>query len=547
MVTVEAPQQKGHITHNADFDEAQVIAFGHTPVLERNFSFISMLGLAFAILNSWTALSVSISLALPSGGPSSVIWGLVTAGICNVCLAMSLSEFLSAFPTAGGQYHWVAFVSPPKYRRILSWITGWINVGGWLALSASGGLLGSQLVVGLASLMHPNYEAQRWHQFLIYIAYSMIGFLTNAFATFILPLANKTSFCWSITGFAVICIVVLATASPDYASGKWVFGDFLNETGWPDGIAWLLGLLQGSFGLTAYDAVAHMIEEIPDAAVQGPRIMNASVWVGIGTGFIFLMVMLFVSGGEKNVTELIETTQTPLIHIFKIATKSNAGSICLTLFPLVCLVFANIGFFTASSRMTFAFARERGLPFSPFFSHVHSRLKLPLNALFLTLAVVVIFGCIFLGSTSAFNAIVSASVIALNLTYGIPVLINCLQGRKKLPPRAYTLSPFVGWLVNIVGILYVILTTVLFFFPPEIPATGSSMNYAIAAFVIWLSICTIYWFVKGHKDYDGPALQEFLQNMGIPITDDILEGADRSEFNVDRNKDGEAEKPVETA
>ena len=62
-----------------------------------------MLGLAFAILNSWTALSASLSLALPAGGPTSVIWGLVTAGICNLCLAAGLAEMLSAYPT-GNDY-----------------------------------------------------------------------------------------------------------------------------------------------------------------------------------------------------------------------------------------------------------------------------------------------------------------------------------------------------------------------------------------------------------------------------------------------------------
>ena len=56
---------------------------GHKAELNRHFSPLAMLGLAFAILNSWTALSASLSLALPSGGPTSVIWGLVTAGICK--------------------------------------------------------------------------------------------------------------------------------------------------------------------------------------------------------------------------------------------------------------------------------------------------------------------------------------------------------------------------------------------------------------------------------------------------------------------------------
>ena len=49
--------------------------------------------------------------------------------------------------------------------------------------------------------------------------------------------------------------------------------------------------------------------------------------------------------------------------------------------------------------MTYAFARDGGLPFSRIFAKVHPTLELPLNALYLTVACVVIFGCIFLGSS----------------------------------------------------------------------------------------------------------------------------------------------------
>lgn len=35
---------------------------------------------------------------------------------------------------------------------------------------------------------------------------------------------------------------------------SFVFGSFINTTGWNDGAAWLLGLLQGAFTLVAYDA-----------------------------------------------------------------------------------------------------------------------------------------------------------------------------------------------------------------------------------------------------------------------------------------------------
>lgn len=84
-------------------EDVHLAAMGHTQELKRTFSPLAMLGLAFAILNSWTALATSLSLALPSGGPTSVLWGLITAGICNLCLAASLAEFLSVWPSAGGQ------------------------------------------------------------------------------------------------------------------------------------------------------------------------------------------------------------------------------------------------------------------------------------------------------------------------------------------------------------------------------------------------------------------------------------------------------------
>ncbi|KAL5329342.1 hypothetical protein ACEPPN_002853 [Leptodophora sp. 'Broadleaf-Isolate-01'] len=318
-----------HPSPETDADAAQLAALGHKSELNRNFSPLAMLGLAFAILNSWTALAASFSLALPSGGPTSVLWGLMTAGVCNLALAISLAEFLSAYPTAGGQYHWVAVISWKPWVPLLSWITGWINVSGWIALICSGGLLGSQLIIGVISLVHSDFVPHRWHQFLIYIGYTLVAFVVNAFMTGALPIITRAAFIWSITGFVVISITVLACASPNYTSANYVFTEFINETGWPDGIAWLLGLLQGGLGLTGFDAVAHMIEEIPNAAVVGPRIMYTCVLIGVFTGFVFLMVLLFVAGQIDGPDGIIESTAGPLLQIFYNATGSKAGAICL--------------------------------------------------------------------------------------------------------------------------------------------------------------------------------------------------------------------------
>ncbi|KAL2865743.1 GABA permease GabA [Aspergillus lucknowensis] len=482
-------------------DDAQLAALGHRAELKRNFSMLSMLGLAFAILNSWTALAASLNLSISSGGCVSVVYGLITAGICNMCIAASLAEFLSAYPTAGGQYHWVAAISWERWMPILSWVTGWANVSGWLALTATGGLLGSTLLMGIVSLVYPLFEFQRWHQFLMYVGVNLIAFIINAFMNSVLPLVTKSAFIWSLTGFVVISITVLACASPDYHSGKFVFSEFINTTGWPDGVAWLLGLLQGGLGLTGFDGVAHMIEEIPNPSVVGPKIMIGCVGIGISTGLVFLIVLLFVAG---DINQVIESAATPLLQIFKNATGSNAGAICLLMFPLVCIVFAATAIMTTSSRMNYAFARDGGLPASPFFSKVHPKLNVPLNGLYLTNALVIIFGCIFLGSSSAFNAIISSSVVMLDIAYGIPIAVNCLRGRQMLPERPFVLPHTLGWIVNLIALAYIALTTVLFLFPPELPVTGSNMNYCVAAFGIIFVVSAFQWAVDGRKNFTGP-------------------------------------------
>ena len=83
--------------------------------------------------------------------------------------------------------------------------------------------------------MHPEFEYRRWIQFLIYLGITFTSFAVNAFMQKLLPAVNGTALVWSIAGFVIISITVLACAAPEYATGRYVFATWLNETGWPDG------------------------------------------------------------------------------------------------------------------------------------------------------------------------------------------------------------------------------------------------------------------------------------------------------------------------
>lgn len=58
---------------------------------------------------------------------------------------------------------------------------------------------------------------------------------------------------------------------------------------------------------------------------------------------------------------------------------------------------------------------------------------------------------------SAFNAIISSSVVALDLSYAMPIAVNCLRGRKTLPDRKWKVPNMVGWVIDIVRLSYLLL------------------------------------------------------------------------------------------
>lgn len=197
--------------------------------------------------------------------------------------------------------------------------------------------------------------------------------------------------------------------------------------------------------------------------------MVACVAIGLATSLIFIVALLFVS---RDIDTIITSGAGPLLQIFLDATNSKVGSICLLLFvfpswyhitksdsysllqfsrfPIGCLLLGVIAITTTSSRMIYALARDSGLPFSPIWTTVHARLKTPVNALVLNAAAVFCCGCIFLGSSSAFNALSAAAVICFDISYCLPILIHCLRGRKLLPARPWILHPAIGWIVNLV-------------------------------------------------------------------------------------------------
>ena len=332
---------------------------------------------------------------LIAGGLSGLFWSLCWAYSGQFFIVLSLAEMAAMAPTAGGQYHWVSEFAPRKYQKVLSYISGntlllmlpyhadklvvgWLSAVSWQSIIAIDSYIVGVIIQGLIVINDPTYSPTRWQGTLLIIA-SVIGIgLFNIFAAKHLPLAEGVFVTFHVFAFFPI-IIILLILSPKQSAHD-VFLNFTdNGAGWPNvGWATLVGQVSTMFVVLGSDSVAHMAEEIEDAGIIVPKSMVWTFLLNVPFTFGLLVTYLFCIG---NVTDAINSpTGFPFIYVFQTATGTVGGTTGMTVVILLLLIMITISSMASTSRQTFAFARDNGLPFSRWLGHVSHHLLSPAHS-----------------------------------------------------------------------------------------------------------------------------------------------------------------------
>ncbi|KAF5661761.1 hypothetical protein FHETE_8296 [Fusarium heterosporum] len=505
-VETNSAHKRTDITTQAIRDAEDLAHFGHDQTLSRKFSMWSMLALAFSVLGTWSTFAQGIDSGLTNGGPIAILWGLVLVFICNVCVAVSLGEMCSSMPTALGQAYWISRLWPTPTGRFFSYLCAWINMTGWITLSASQIAFMTEFMLKMKVLFKPDWTGadKGWVLFLVYVGVTAAMTLFNVVACrkdIVLPWFNNFVGISFASLFVIIIMAMLISVGTnpnlEFQPASFVFGKWINQSGWPDGVTWFMGLLQAAYGLTAFDAAIHLVEEIPSPRKNIPRVIWLSIVIGAITGFIFMVACLFCIVDMDIVTD--PSTGLAFMDLLKQTVGLQGGTVLLTLF-IVNGIGQGIGIVTTASRLTWGFARDGGIPWSNYFARVDDTWKVPVRALWLQAGVMALIGVLYTFASTVLEAILSVSTIALTVSYGMPILVLLLVGRDKLPPGEFSLGRF-GSVINWVGVVYCAVTTVFFFFPGAPNPSVADMNYAIAVFGIMLVITLVFWVVKGRVTY----------------------------------------------
>ena len=110
-----------------------------------------------------------------------------------------------------------------------------------------------------------------------------------------------------------------------------------------------------------------------------PLSMVSSMITNGVVGFVFIIVVLYCIGDLERVT--LTSTGFPIIEIFYQSTNSVPWATGLTCMIVLLAMICQFGVYASVSRLVWAFAKDNGLPFAPFFARVCVNHQVFLSAL----------------------------------------------------------------------------------------------------------------------------------------------------------------------
>lgn len=244
--------------------------------------------------------------------------------------------------------------------------------------------LTSQLNQGLILLKNPDANVVAlWQTTLLIMIFLVAATAFNVFLARQLPLAEGIFLIVHIFGFFAFLIVLWIMS--EHASASQVFGQFEDYGGWGNlGLSSLVGITTPLWCFLGPDAGAHMSEELKDASLVLPSAMMWASFLNAFFGLVMLITFCFCLGPDwyDNVLGLGDTptaTGIPIIQVLYASTNSINGTIIMTTILIILSMVGTITVIASSSRQVWAFARDKGFPFSSYIEHV-SLSHLPQNS-----------------------------------------------------------------------------------------------------------------------------------------------------------------------
>ena len=348
------------------------------------------------------------------------------------------------------------------------------------------------------------------------------------FANRALPALNNVGLFLVLGGFFITIVVCAAMPGtrgrPPHASPAFVFKDWTADIGYSsNGFVFLMGMLNGAYAIGNPDYVTHLAEEIPSPEINLPKAMAVQMIIGFATTLCYAITVFFAT---TDLSAILSASSTfPLAEIYRQATGSPAGTVGLLVILLLLIVCGTIDSYITAGRMLWALARDKATPFEAFLGRVDPRWRNPFNATLVCGCICTIMGCIYVGSTTAFNAFVGSFVLLSTISYLAALLPHILSRRSNVTSGPFWMNGLLGYAIHGISCSYIAAFIVIFCFPYALPVQASNMNYSSLILGGLTILISVIWVYKGRKGYSGPRV---LHYKGRKLGSVFMEKADET-------------------
>ena len=481
-------------------------SMGYAQELERRLSRFSNFAVSFSIICILSGGINSLAQGTSGAGGIAIGVGWLIGCFVSLVFAVAMSQISSAYPTAGGLYHWGSILG----NRGTGWVTAWLNLLGLITVMGA-------INIGTAFFFTGTFGpligmTGTPGEIVIFVGViTAIQALINHLGIKLTALLTD----WSgyiIFGTTIALILACLIYAPTHEwSRLWTFTNFSGDAGggvWPqsDSLVYLfaLSLLLPIYTITGYDASAHTSEETKKAAHSVPRGIVSSVWWSALFGWImlcaFVLVIPNMDDAAKqgwNVFFWAMDSQVP-------STLKMVLYVAITISQWLC----GLATVTSISRMMYAFSRDGGLPFSRALASVSAKHRTPVHAIWAgsILSVLFVWGAKWLeaGGTPVYTVVVSCTVIFLFFSFAIPIALGLFaHGTSKWPTMGpWDLGPAMFKLFAFLSILAMILIFVIGVQPPN--------DLALKVTIGFLVLTAIVWVAFENRRFKGPPIGDMI-------------------------------------
>lgn len=176
-----------------------LVSLGYTPELSRNRSTLQVAFMSFVLASIPYGLATTLYYPLVGGGPVTIIWGWVAISAIILCVAASLGEITSVYPTAGGVYYQTFMLAPPGWRHIAAWTCGWLYVVGNVTITLAVNFGTTLFLVGCINVFETAdgeavFAGEPYQVFLIFLGITLLCNAVSSLGNRWLPILDVS---WS--------------------------------------------------------------------------------------------------------------------------------------------------------------------------------------------------------------------------------------------------------------------------------------------------------------------------------------------------------------